>query len=111
MWTWNLVRGRVCISYLTREAWREAALSLGVPFVEIEVVCTDGNEHRDRVFSRVADIPGLVSPTWEQVQKRQYDEWDTEHIVIDTVHQTVDESIIALRSQLTVLRRIGVQEN
>lgn len=95
----------------TRQAWREVALSLGVPFVEIEVVCTDENEHRDRVSSRVADIPGFVSPTWEQVQNRQYDEWDTEHIVIDTAHQTVDESIIALRNQLAVLRGTGVQEN
>ncbi len=86
----------------TREAWREVALSLGVAFVEIKVVCTDENEHRDRVSSRVADIPGFVSPTWEQVRNRQYDEWDTEHIVIDTAHQTVGESMMALRNELPI---------
>lgn len=32
----------------------------------------------------MADLGGLKSPTWEDVEKREYDEWTAERIVIDT---------------------------
>lgn len=34
---------------VTRDAWREVAKRLEAPFVEIEVVCSDEREHRQRV--------------------------------------------------------------
>ena len=46
----------------TRQAWRDVAKSLDVPYVEIEVVCSDENEHRQRINSRVADVAGLALP-------------------------------------------------
>ncbi|MCK9860272.1 AAA family ATPase [Paenibacillus sp. ATY16] len=85
---------------ITREAWRNVAESLEVPFVEIEVVCSDEREHRHRVETRKADISGFVLPTWEQVRNRQYDPWDRDRIVIDTAHQTVSESLTTLYEQL-----------
>lgn len=84
----------------TRQAWRGVAESLEIPFMEIEVVCSDEREHRHRIATRVADIPGLALPTWEEVKTRQYDFWDRDHIVIDTAHQTVAESLMTLREQL-----------
>jgi predicted kinase len=33
---------------ITRQAWREVAESLQIPFVEIEVICSDESEHRHR---------------------------------------------------------------
>lgn len=84
----------------TRQAWREVAVSLGIPYREIEVICSDEREHRHRIDTRAADIPDFVLPTWEEVQTRQYDVWDREHIVIDTAHRTVDESLMILREQL-----------
>ncbi|MFB5192908.1 AAA family ATPase [Alicyclobacillus fastidiosus] len=88
----------------TRLAWRHVAQSLGIPFAEVEVVCSDESEHRHRITSRVADIPGLALPTWEDVKTRQYDVWDTDHIVIDTAHKSVAESLITLREQLEQAR-------
>lgn len=85
---------------ITRQDWRNVAESLGTPFVEIEVVCSDDREHRHRIETRVADIPGFALPTWEQVRIRQYDIWEREHIVIDTAHQTVAESLKTLRERL-----------
>lgn len=85
---------------ITRQAWRNVAVSLGISFVEIEVICSDVNEHRHRVESRTADIPGFVQPTWEQVRNREYDIWDQDHIVIDTAHQTVVASLNTLFEQL-----------
>ncbi|MEW9698585.1 AAA family ATPase [Paenibacillus sp. SI8] len=90
---------------VTRQAWRNVAESLKTPFVEIEVVCSDDREHRHRIKTRETDIPGFVLPTWEQVRNRQYDVLDRDHIVIDTAHQTVAESLKTLFERLDRERR------
>jgi predicted kinase len=69
---------------LTREAWRHVATSVGVPFLEVEIVCLDPVEHRRRVESREADIPNHQQPIWEEVIAREYDAWDHPHLVIDS---------------------------
>ena len=84
----------------TRSAWREVASLAGVPFVEIEVVCSSESEHRQRVDVRSADIDRLVLPTWQDVTHREYDPWDTEHIVIDTAGKTIEENYAELLSVL-----------
>ena len=68
---------------ITRNYWRETAARMKVEIVEIEVVCSDHREHRRRVESRIADIPGHVPPTWRQVLERRYEPWKTAQ-VIDT---------------------------
>ena len=77
---------------VTRAYWRETAARMAVRLVEIEVVCSDRGQHRRRVESRVADIPGLVLPTWQQVLDRQYEPWKTAH-VIDTAGRTLEECL------------------
>lgn len=86
--------------HITRQAWRNVAESIDVPFVEIEVICSDEQEHRNRVESRTSDIPGFALPTWDQVMKRHYEAWDRDHIVIDTANKTVAESMMTLWKQL-----------
>ena len=78
---------------LTRDAWVEVAKRTQVKTFEVEVVCSDPVEHRRRVESRIADIPGLRLPTWEEVVSREYHPWDREHLVIDTAGRTVEESV------------------
>lgn len=90
---------------VTRQAWRNVAESLETPFMEIEVICSDECEHRHRIETRVADIPGFVLPTWEQVKNRRYDVWGRNHIVIDTAQQTVAESLMTLSERLDQERR------
>lgn len=84
----------------TREAWRNVAESLEVPFAEIEVVCSDEYKHRHRIITRTTDIPGFTLPTWNEVKNRHYEAWDGDHIVIDTAHHTVTESWQVLCDQL-----------
>lgn len=84
----------------TRAAWREVALLAGVPFVEIEVICSTEFEHQKRVDVRTTDIPGLILPKWRDVISREYDPWDAEHIVIDTAGKTLEESNAVLRRAL-----------
>ena len=64
----------------TRDYWREAAARLTVQLVEIQLVCSDKRQHRQRVESRITDIPDLVLPTWQQVLDRHYEPWTTAHV-------------------------------
>ncbi|MGC4176049.1 AAA family ATPase [Demequina sp.] len=58
---------------VTREAWHWVATEGAARIVEVEVVCSDTHEHRRRVEARVADIPGHIEPTWEEVVTREYE--------------------------------------
>lgn len=60
---------------------REIAARLTVGLVEIEVVCSDERQHRQRVESRISEISGLALPTWEQVLDRRYEPWPSAHII------------------------------
>jgi predicted kinase len=100
---------------ITRRAWRDVAAQAAVPFVEIEVVCSDVHEHRRRVESRVSDIEGLRLPTWHEVETRERDPWDTIPVVIDTAGRTELESFAALRQAIeasgnNALQRTGQAE-
>lgn len=69
---------------LVRNTFRDIAISLNVPFLEIEIICSDKEQHRYRVENRKSDIPGLTPPDWMQVQHRNYEPWDREHLQLDT---------------------------
>jgi len=79
--------------HITRTAWRNVAASAGVPIFEIEVICSDAGIHRLRVESRIADITGQMLPAWESVLERHYDEWNSEHLIIDTAVMSVEEAV------------------
>lgn len=102
----NLRLGRLVIAdavnpiELTRNYWREIAQRLDLRLVEIQVVCSDEVEHRNRVESRVADIPDHQLPDWQQVLDRKFEVWEGS-IVIDTSGQTIAESVSALKSHLS----------
>ena len=85
---------------MTRDEWRAVAGPIGVPVVEIEIVCSDQAEHRRRVESRVPDIAGHRAPTWQDVVERDYRAWDRPRLVIDTARQSVADSV---RTILTAL--------
>ncbi|QLR70908.1 AAA family ATPase [Klebsiella pneumoniae] len=69
---------------LVRDTFRDIAISLNVPFLEVEIICSDKKQHRYRVENRTSDIPGLICPSWEQVQSRKYESWDRAHLQLDT---------------------------
>ena len=86
---------------ITRRAWRNVATEIGIPFAEIEVVCSNKLEHRVRLETRDVDIVNLKLPTWEDVVNRAYEPWETEHILIDTAGQTPMQSIKVLKEALS----------
>ena len=69
---------------LTRDAWRDVGLRTGADVIEVEVFCSDADEHRRRVETRTIDVPGLVGPTWAEVTGRDYRPWDRDCLRIDT---------------------------
>jgi predicted kinase len=102
----NLRLGRTVISdsvnpiRLTRDTWIDVAHRAQARAVEVEVICSNPQLHRQRVETRSVDIRSLKLPTWEQLASREYDPWDREHIVIDTAGRTAAESVEELRGAL-----------
>lgn len=103
----NLKLGVSCIAdscnpiRLTRKEWRDVATGAGVRFVDIEVVCSDAEEHQRRVQSRRGDLKGMSIPTWDQVLERAYDPWDEKRIVVDTAGISIAKAFDGLQSELS----------
>jgi predicted kinase len=81
---------------VTRNAWREVANSAGVRAIEIEVICSDVDEHRARVESRVADIPGQPPLSWKDIQTRTYEPWASSRHIVDTAGKSVAQTLVEL---------------
>ena len=78
---------------LTRNEWVEVAKSANSNFINIEVICSDKHVHKKRVEERISQMPNLKLTTWEEIQKRSYDEWgDEKRIVIDTANSSKETS-------------------
>ncbi|AKN18412.1 AAA family ATPase [Mycobacterium haemophilum] len=88
---------------ITRDAWQRVAAQLNCWILEVELVCSDPNEHRRRVESRTSDIPGLVLPTWQQVVDRTYEPWDRDHLIIDTACSAVTATVERIRHKATAI--------
>jgi predicted kinase len=82
---------------LTRDAWREITTAMGCPLIEIELTCSDRDEHRRRIESRPSEGDGLPAVTWQQVLDREYEPWDRPHLVIDTATRSPDEALEEIR--------------
>ncbi|WP_419785998.1 AAA family ATPase [Pseudodesulfovibrio sp.] len=86
---------------LTRVEWNEIAYNAKAGRVNIEIRCSDTDEHRARIESRPSDIPGLKKPTWEDVCRREYVAWSQgEALRIDTAGQTEEDSFAELLAAL-----------
>lgn len=102
----NLRLGRTVISDSvnpveeSRDAWREVGNLTNSIFIEVEVVCSDAEAHRQRVETRRVGIPGLKLPTWADVLAREYQPWSRGHIVIDTAHKAVPDCVGELRAAI-----------
>jgi predicted kinase len=106
----NLSVGRMVIAdsvnplTVTRDAWVAVAKRTRTRVVEVEVLCSDPDEHRRRIENRVTDIPGLRLPTWQETVSREYHPWDRKHLVVDTARQSVEQSVQMLREAIEAQR-------
>ena len=84
---------------VTRAAWRSVAQRAGSGCVEVEIVCSDREEHRHRVECRTPDIADHRLPTWRDVCDREYEPWQAA-IVIDTAGHDAETSLSTLQQRL-----------
>jgi predicted kinase len=95
----NVRLGRVVIADsvnplpVTREAWRAVAERTHVNVVEVEITCSNQEEHRRRVEERIGRPPAESGPTWAEVVARDYRAWDRDRVVIDTADRTPEELV------------------
>jgi predicted kinase len=82
---------------LTRDAWLEIATAAACPLFEIELICSDHDEHRRRVEARPSEGDGFPAVTWQQVIDRVYEPWDRPHLVIDTARRSPREALEDIR--------------
>jgi predicted kinase len=98
----NLRLGRTVIAdcvnpwRVTRDAWRAVAERAGVHALDVEIVCSDADEHRRRVDTRPPDIAGHQLPSWQDILDRDYHPWDRDRLVLDTARLSVADCADAI---------------
>lgn len=78
---------------ISRRLWADTAASARAKLVNVEIICSDGAEHRRRVESRISDIDGLVVPSWDRVETRQYEPWKEDRLILDSTQLTTTECV------------------
>jgi len=94
----HLRRGQVVVadavspSGAARDGWAGTAAAHGATLRVVEVVCPDPAEHRRRVETRPADLPGFPLPTWDDVRRtaREYEPRHDERLVVDSTRPVAD---------------------
>ena len=78
---------------ITRNDYRKVATELNISYLEIEVICSDMEEHKTRIETRFSSINGLKLPIWQDVLERDYQPWSTKSITIDTALISETEAV------------------
>jgi len=78
--------------HFTRREWNAVASDIGANFLNIEVFCSDKNEHKYRVENRGPSIIGAKPPTWNDVSNRTYHAWTEDRITLDTAGKDPEQS-------------------
>ena len=69
---------------LTRDHFNDVAIKNNCKYINIEIICSNIEEHKKRVENR-------GYPIWEEINKWNYEQWIEEHIVVDTANKTIEE--------------------
>lgn len=85
----------------SRSAWINVAKQAQSQFVEIQIICSNKQEHRERVENRKTDIWNLSLPDWESVVSRNYQHWASPKIVLDTAGKSAEQSKLELMELLS----------
>jgi predicted kinase len=90
-----------CVNPLgvTRAAWSEIAEAADGRVLQVELVCSDPEEHRRRVTTRTVSVPGLVPPTWDEILVHDYEPWGGERLTIDTARTDPDGAAALILEQ------------
>jgi predicted kinase len=76
---------------LTRKEWNDVAIKNNCKYMNIEVLCSNKEEHKNRIENRKMEVENLKLPSWKEVMEREYESWNEKHITIDTANKTIEE--------------------
>jgi len=88
---------------VTREVWRDVALSAGAAHLDVEIVCSDPAEHERRATARVADIAGHTQPTWAEIVGHDYEPWHRDRMVLDTAAMSTADCVAVLTAAVAAV--------
>ena len=101
----NLKLGRTVIAdsvnpiRITREAWQNIAKRSGIASVDVVVICSDREQHQNRIKARPLETRGS---NWPEIVGGEFDIVDDAAIVIDTSGRTVEQCLDSLCTALDV---------
>lgn len=78
---------------ITREDYRAVADTCNKPYLEVEIICSDKDMHKQRVETRKPTLSGHKLPTWQDVLNRDFEKWNTSPLTIDTAELTADRAV------------------
>ncbi|WP_419319213.1 AAA family ATPase [Caulobacter sp. ErkDOM-E] len=84
----------------SRAGWRAIADFSRTPLLEIEVICSNPDEHRRRIEGRQADISGHDLPTWDDVLSHDYTPWTEPRLLIDTAELSAQQAVELVEQHL-----------
>jgi hypothetical protein len=96
---------------LTRDAWLGTAEAAGAVLVEVEVICSNEDEHRRRAETRGSDVEGLAKPAWAAIVDREYEPWLREPLVLDSLIISPDSAAQRIASRMASARSATVAEH
>ncbi|WP_424832002.1 AAA family ATPase [Ruegeria sp.] len=92
---------------VTRELWAQTASVASAQLLNVEVVCSDIDVHRQRVETRMSDIEGLVVPSWKAVSQREFEQWRTYRLVVDTSVSSIEKCAATIACAMEKLRSLA----
>jgi predicted kinase len=96
---------------LTRDAWVGTAGAAGGVLVEVEVICSNQDEHKRRAETRGSDVEGLAKPAWAAIVDREYEPWLREPLVLDSLIISPESAAQRIASKMASARRAKVAEH
>jgi predicted kinase len=96
---------------LTRDAWVGTAGAAGATLVEVEVICSNEDEHKRRAETRGSDVEGLAKPAWTAIVDREYEPWLREPLVLDSLIISPESAAQRIASRMASARRAKVAEH
>jgi len=84
----------------TRDGWNIIGKETNSEIVNIEIECSDKEEHRNRIETRESDIKNHVYPDWNETINREYEIPNHPYVRVDTAGKTIDQSFTELLEKI-----------
>ncbi|MFB2844635.1 hypothetical protein ACE1BH_16755 [Aeromonas jandaei] len=71
-----------------------------MPYLTIEVTCSNPSLHRERVERRTVDIEAFTLPDWQVVINCDHEPWDRARLILDSAILSVTQRVEKIMTAL-----------